>query len=78
MRPDICEDGWVTDALPDFTSLPDLALRARGAVFGATDKTSAEKHNGWETARRREPGHDHPPEVFNEAIEVDGYPRDLA
>jgi allantoicase len=70
-----------TDSLPDFTWLPDLALRPLGgAVIWANDDTFAEKDNlispgpadyrpasfghkgqiydGWETRRRREPGHD--------------------
>jgi allantoicase len=70
-----------TDSLPDFTWLPDLALRPLGgAVIWANDETFAEKDNlinpgpasyqpatfghrgqvydGWETRRRREPGHD--------------------
>jgi allantoicase len=71
----------VTDSLPDFTWLPDLALRTLGgAVLTANDEFFAEKENlinpgpasfkpasfghkgqeydGWETRRRREPGHD--------------------
>jgi allantoicase len=70
-----------TESLPDFTWLPDLALRTLGgAVIWANDETFAEKENlispgpasfqpatfghtgqvydGWETRRRREPGHD--------------------
>jgi allantoicase len=70
-----------TDPLPDFTWLPDLALRPLGgAVIWANDETFGEKDNlispgpagyrpatfghrgqiydGWETRRRREPGHD--------------------
>jgi allantoicase len=70
-----------TDELPDFTWLPDLALRPLGgAVIWANDEMFAEKDNlinpgpagyqpatfghrgqvydGWETRRRREPGHD--------------------
>ncbi|MGO4447138.1 allantoicase [Mycobacterium sp. 2YAF39] len=70
-----------TDQLPDFTWLPDLALRPLGgAVVWANDEAFAEKENlinpgpagyrpaafghkgqiydGWETRRRREPGHD--------------------
>ncbi|AGC61335.1 allantoicase Alc [Mycobacterium liflandii 128FXT] len=66
---------------PDFTWLPDLALRPLGgAVIWANDESFAEKENlinpgpasyrpasfghkgqvydGWETRRRREPGHD--------------------
>ncbi len=66
---------------PDFTWLPDLALRpVGGAVIWANDETFAEKENlitqgpatfrpasfghqgqiydGWETRRRRDPGHD--------------------
>jgi allantoicase len=79
----ICDDGRMasTDSLPDFTWLPDLALRPLGgAVIWANDETFAEKENlinqgpatfrpasfghkgqvydGWETRRRREPGHD--------------------
>ncbi|MCV7280626.1 allantoicase [Mycolicibacterium flavescens] len=69
------------DREPDFTWLPDLALRSLGgAVIWANDETFAEKENlinpgpagfrpatfghkgqvydGWETRRRREPGHD--------------------
>jgi len=126
VQDDICDDGRVTDALPDFTWLPDLALRTLGgAVIWADDEAFAEQDNlinpspaafqpatfgrkgqvydGWETRRRREPGHDqaivrlgvrgvirgvvvdtawlkgnYPPEVSIAAIEVDGYPRDLA
>ncbi|MEW5811423.1 MAG: allantoicase [Actinomycetota bacterium] len=71
----------MADAEPDFTWLPDLALRPLGgAVVWANDETFAEKENlinpgpasyrpasfghkgqiydGWETRRRREPGHD--------------------
>jgi allantoicase len=71
----------VTESLPDFTWLPDLALRSLGgAVIWANDEAFAEKENlikpgpaafvpasfghkgqvydGWETRRRREPGHD--------------------
>lgn len=71
----------MADTLPDFTWLPDLALRPLGgAVVWANDETFAEKENlinpgpatyrpasfghkgqvydGWETRRRREPGHD--------------------
>lgn len=71
----------MTDTLPDFTWLPDLALRTLGgAVLAANDEVFAEKENlinpgpagfrpasfghkgqqydGWETRRRREPGHD--------------------
>ena len=67
--------------LPDFTSLPDLAVRTLGgSVIAASDESFAEKENllnpwepefspatfgrkgqvydGWETARRRGPGHD--------------------
>ncbi|MER7500039.1 allantoicase [Nonomuraea pusilla] len=67
--------------MPDFTSLPDLALRTfGGAVVAASDESFAEKENlirpgrprftpetfggkgqvydGWETRRRRSPGHD--------------------
>ena len=81
MQDDICDDGQVTDALPDFTWLPDLALRTPGgAVIWADDEAFAEQDNlfnpspaafqpatfghkgqvydGWETRRRREPGHD--------------------
>jgi allantoicase len=70
-----------TDSLPDFTWLPDLALRPLGgAVIWANDETFAQMDNlispgpagfqpatfghkgqvydGWETRRRREPGHD--------------------
>jgi allantoicase len=70
-----------SDSLPDFTWLPDLALRPLGgSVIWANDETFAEKDNlispgpasfqpatfghrgqlydGWETRRRREPGHD--------------------
>ncbi len=76
-----CDHGQVTESLPDFTWLPDLALRPLGgAVLWANDETFAEKENlikpgpatyepasfghkgqvydGWETRRRREPGHD--------------------
>jgi allantoicase len=79
-----CDDGQVADSQdsqPDFTWLPDLALRPLGgAVLWANDETFAEKENlinqgpatfrpasfghkgqvydGWETRRRREPGHD--------------------
>ncbi|WP_083410470.1 allantoicase [Mycolicibacterium rutilum] len=71
----------MSDPEPDFTWLPDLALRSLGgAVIWANDETFAEKENlinpgpagyraatfghkgqvydGWETRRRREPGHD--------------------
>ena len=71
----------MSDAPPDFTWLPDLALRTLGgAVVWANDDSFAEKENlikpgpagfqaarfghrgqiydGWETRRRREPGHD--------------------
>ncbi|TRW79852.1 allantoicase [Mycolicibacterium sp. 018/SC-01/001] len=71
----------MVDAEPDFTWLPDLALRTLGgAVIWANDDLFAEKENlinpgpatyrpasfghkgqiydGWETRRRREPGHD--------------------
>ncbi|MGU3500046.1 allantoicase [Mycobacterium sp. C31M] len=71
----------MTDSPPDFSWLPDLALRtAGGAVLWANDDAFAEKENlikpgpakyqpatfghrgqiydGWETRRRREPGHD--------------------
>jgi len=81
VQDDICDDGRVTDALPDFTRLPDLALRTLGgAVIWADDEAFAERDNlinpspaafqpatfghkgqvydGWETRRRREPGHD--------------------
>jgi allantoicase len=80
-RSNICDDGRVTDSPPDFTWLPDLALRTLGgAVVWANDDSFAEKENlikpgpagfqaarfghwgqicdGWETRRRREPGHD--------------------
>lgn len=41
-----CDDGLVTDSLPDFTWLPDLALRPLGgAVLWANDETFAEKEN---------------------------------
>ena len=76
-----CGHGQVTESLPDFTWLPDLALRPLGgAVLWANDETFTEKENlikpgpatyepasfghkgqvydGWETRRRREPGHD--------------------
>jgi allantoicase len=71
----------MADSEPDFTWLPDLALRPLGgAVIWANDETFAEKENlinqgpatfrpasfghkgqiydGWETRRRRDPGHD--------------------
>lgn len=71
----------MTETPPDFTWLPDLALRSLGgAVVWANDETFAEKENlispgpsqyrpatfghkgqiydGWETRRRRQPGHD--------------------
>ncbi|MBU8832418.1 allantoicase [Mycolicibacterium goodii] len=71
----------MTETPPDFTWLPDLALRPLGgAVVWANDETFAEKENlispgpsqyrpamfghkgqiydGWETRRRRKPGHD--------------------
>ena len=71
----------MSDSPPDFTWLPDLALRTLGgAVVWANDDSFAEKENlikpgpagfqaarfghrgqiydGWETRRRREPGHD--------------------
>ncbi|MHC9294500.1 allantoicase [Mycobacterium sp. LTG2003] len=71
----------MTETPPDFTWLPDLALRSLGgSVVWANDETFAEKENlispgpstyrpasfghkgqvydGWETRRRREPGHD--------------------
>jgi allantoicase len=67
--------------MPDFTTLPDLALRTfGGSVVAASDESFAEKeslirpgrpgfsaetfgnkgqvYDGWETRRRREPGHD--------------------
>ncbi|GAA0931524.1 allantoicase [Nonomuraea longicatena] len=67
--------------MPDFTDLPDLALRTHGgSVVAASDESFAEKealirpgrpgfqahtfggkgqvYDGWETRRRREPGHD--------------------
>ncbi|MFE3448008.1 allantoicase [Nonomuraea sp. NPDC059194] len=67
--------------MPDFTTLPDLALRTvGGSVVAANDESFAEKeslirpgrpgfqaetfgnkgqvYDGWETRRRREPGHD--------------------
>ena len=76
-----CDHGQMTERLPDFAWLPDLALRPLGgAVLWANDETFAEKENlikpgpatyepasfghkgqvydGWETRRRREPGHD--------------------
>jgi allantoicase len=75
VQDDICDDGRVTDALPDFTWLPDLALRTLGSAVSWAN----------ETCRRREPGHDQaivrlgvPGVVSIEAIEVDGYPRGLA
>jgi hypothetical protein len=38
VRDDICDDGRVTDALPDFSWLPDLALRTlSGAVIAAIE-----------------------------------------
>ena len=66
---------------PDFTTLPDLAVRGLGgSVMAANDELFAERENlvkpeapsyqtytfghkgqvydGWETRRRREPGHD--------------------
>jgi allantoicase len=71
----------MADSEPDFTWLPDLAVRPLGgAVIWANDETFAEKENlinqgpatfrpasfghkgqiydGWETRRRRDPGHD--------------------
>jgi allantoicase len=44
----ICDDGRMasTGSLPDFTWLPDLALRPLGgAVIWANDETFAEKEN---------------------------------
>jgi allantoicase len=41
-----CDDGQVADSEPDFTWLPDLALRpVGGAVVWANDETFAEKEN---------------------------------